>query len=466
MRVARRAVVETFVVGAPRRRPRPAGAAYALRPDGHRRRPAHPHPRLPRRVSLRPVRLPPHVRGGRRRLPAAGAAVSSLRLGVTVGMFAWLAAASALGLLGAWNQRLTAQQAASRAGPGRSRGHRAHPAPPGPLGADVHRARCPGECDAHAGRARRRGAVQPQRRARDGGRRALRARGPARLDPRSLGDRRSRCPSCSAAADQMEARPRSASRTRTGPGLRPRGAAGAGQRVGVCASSPSEPTDRPFTASGSDLRGGGHPTDGTDASGGSAVRHPRSSTRASRSATGSPATSTTASPRSSPRSATRSTPCGHRLVHPGRRCATASTPSERGWAGPWPTCVSNITDLRRARTAGHRSRARCSASRCRASGASRGAHDDDGQRGTTPTRPPGRDRRAPRRHGRPRRRPGERRAQRLGHPDDLGRRACEGRGRPTTAIPAGRGADLPGPRPRRLDATLEVHGAAQGPDDG
>ena len=82
------------------------------------------------------------------------------------------------------------EQAAGRAGPRRARGDRADPAPAGPLRADVDRPRRAGQRHAGARPARRRGAVDPQRRARHPGRRAPRARGAARLDPGPVAHRR------------------------------------------------------------------------------------------------------------------------------------------------------------------------------------------------------------------------------------------------------------------------------------
>ena len=77
-----------------------------------------------------------------------------------------------------------------------------------------------------------------------------------------------------------------------------------------------------------------------------------------------------------------------------------------------------------------------------------GTHDGDRERGPASPRSPGRDPHPPARHGHPGRRPGERRAQRLGDPDHLGGRPGPPRGIPRRRPPGG-AALLHGPRPRR-----------------
>ena len=195
---ARRASVETLVVTL--LVASAAAVGLRVRPHGHGRRPPHPHPGLPRRVSLRPVRLPPHVCGGRRGLPAG---VSGDEAARRCDVADARLARRRLRPRPARRMEPAHDGAAAqcRGRSGGSRGRRAHPAPPGPLRADVDGARRTRQRHPHPRRAGRRGAVEPQLSARHRGRRALRPRCAARVDPSPLGARRAGLGTCSSTVE-------------------------------------------------------------------------------------------------------------------------------------------------------------------------------------------------------------------------------------------------------------------------
>ena len=246
MPVARRGVRREPRRGAPRRRPRPPPG----RPTPSRTRPGAALliliPAYHAGSRVRPVRLPPHVRRGRRRLPAARSRSSSRRRGIAAA-HARLArrrprarASSARGTSG-WPPSRR-----ERAGPRRPRGHRAHrsacrtspaqmstglDAPASAtLALDLLAAEVPST----------RSAVLVTR-----GRRAPRARGAARVDARAVGASRTRWPRCSAAA-RRGGRPTEVTLHRRPRATRaPSSCPGAGQRVDDCARRRSGRRHRP-----------------------------------------------------------------------------------------------------------------------------------------------------------------------------------------------------------------------------
>ena len=281
-------------------------------------------------------------------------------------MLAWLAAASLLGILGAWNQRLAAEQATSDVDPAARRGDRAHRAPAGPLVTDVHRSR----------RARQRDAgldllaadVPSIRSA------VLVTQDAEHLVPVALrGSTRAPWAVADHVSGVLTAVRRSGHRREVtfADDLGARRAL-----VVPCALGNGSTTvlvaERPESAGSSPRRSGGSPPTSPDGS------HPTiqagllfgscARSRASRSATASRATSTTASLRSWRPSATRSTPCGCRPDPPESDMRDGLDALRDQLGEVMADLRLHITDLRVAERPGT-GLGRCWAPRSRASGA-------------------------------------------------------------------------------------------------
>ncbi len=124
----------------------------------------------------------------------------------------------------------------------------------------------------------------------------------------------------------------------------------------------------------------------------------------------------------------------------------------------------NITDLRVAERPGGGPRVRARCRRAELRQCHRHTHDGDRQRAPAPARPARGDPRAPPRHGRARRRPGEQRTQRLGDAHRLGGRARRTSRCPTTGTLAPR-ARPTGPPLDGIDAISDDADGHPGPDD-